>query len=747
MAALGAAMVAALAKGVSAAIDLDVALSEASTLIKGTAEEMALMREEASRLAVQFGTTSTAQVQAYYQAISAGASSVAEATAMMETANLLALGGVTDITTAVDVLTTAVNAYAGTGLTAAQASDILFAGVKEGKTTVGELAAGLGNVVPIAAQLGIGLTEVTAATAALTKGGIKTSVAFTNVKAILSGVLKPTSEAEKLSKALGLEFNSTALKAKGLAGFLADVTEKTAGNQDAMAMLFGSVEALGGVMALGANDGKAFADSLASVSDNAGATQTAADKISGSLSQRLSVALSTVGDWLAKIGTVILTIVVPALEALVGTIGWVIDGFASVIADMGAVFSFFALATKQPAKATQTWTEAVDQQIQAEYDLQSALRDVSGDDRKAAEAAIVSANANIQAAQSAYKRVEAEYAIADALLDRLALEESAAKSANISSNFFGQDVEDMATADRKNAEVYRSEVRKAIEASRLALKGSVVGLDKAIEFGKGGEKIWDPNRKAIEEVVDVLDAAGVAAALLGLKTKKAAGAGSAVKKAFDPLKDLFASLDRQVNDLANSMAQSIGDGFTDMVSGTKTVAEAFRSMAYEIIKKLYEVIVVQQIVGSFGVKGTPDSGIAGFLGSLITGSGGPNFTNVSGGPKLNANGNAFSGGNVIPFASGGVVSSPTVFPMANGGVGLMGEAGPEAIMPLSRGANGKLGVKSSGGGDTFNTYNTFTGGVTQADLGAILPRVVEASKRAVLDARRRGGSYAAGFGG
>jgi phage-related minor tail protein len=58
----------------------------------------------------------------------------------------------------------------------------------------------------------------------------------------------------------------------------------------------------------------------------------------------------------------------------------------------------------------------------------------------------------------------------------------------------------------------------------------------------------------------------------------------------------------------------------------------------------------------------------------------------------NANGNVFIGGNVIPFARGGVVNSPTYFPMSRGNVGLMGEAGPEAIMPLRRGPNGQLGV-------------------------------------------------------
>ncbi|MDO6727236.1 phage tail tape measure protein [Cognatishimia sp. 1_MG-2023] len=60
------------------------------------------------------------------------------------------------------------------------------------------------------------------------------------------------------------------------------------------------------------------------------------------------------------------------------------------------------------------------------------------------------------------------------------------------------------------------------------------------------------------------------------------------------------------------------------------------------------------------------------------------------------NGAAFSQGRVMPFANGGIVSGATAFPM-RGGLGLMGEAGPEAIMPLARGADGKLGVRGGGG--------------------------------------------------
>ncbi|MGB1215865.1 MAG: phage tail tape measure protein, partial [Pikeienuella sp.] len=64
-----------------------------------------------------------------------------------------------------------------------------------------------------------------------------------------------------------------------------------------------------------------------------------------------------------------------------------------------------------------------------------------------------------------------------------------------------------------------------------------------------------------------------------------------------------------------------------------------------------------------------------------------------------ADGNVFSGGRPVhAFANGGVVSGPTFFPMRGNQTGLMGEAGPEAIMPLTRLANGKLGVQSQGGG-------------------------------------------------
>jgi hypothetical protein len=184
---------------------------------------------------------------------------------------------------------------------------------------------------------------------------------------------------------------------------------------------------------------------------------------------------------------------------------------------------------------------------------------------------------------------------------------------------------------------------------------------------------------------------------------------------------------RQRNEaLAQTIAQTMGDGLMSIVDGTKSVEQAFKDMARLIIVELYKVLVVEQMV--LAIK------------NAIRASGYLPFEN----------GSAFSGGNVVPFASGGVVGSPTTFGMSGGRTGLMGEAGPEAIMPLQRGANGKLGVAVNGGesGTTVNQVINISTGVQQTvrnEIRSMMPQIAEASKAAVVDSKRRGGSYGGSF--
>jgi lambda family phage tail tape measure protein len=131
------------------------------------------------------------------------------------------------------------------------------------------------------------------------------------------------------------------------------------------------------------------------------------------------------------------------------------------------------------------------------------------------------------------------------------------------------------------------------------------------------------------------------------------------------LDDMNASMD---NVLLNGI-KGLEDGLSSVLMGTKSVAAGFRDMAISIIGDLMQIAIRAAIIKP-----------------LMTALGLPGF----------ANGGGFMNGMQF-FANGGVVGSPTMFGMAGGRVGVMGEAGPEAIMPLKRTADGRLGVAASGG--------------------------------------------------
>lgn len=79
------------------------------------------------------------------------------------------------------------------------------------------------------------------------------------------------------------------------------------------------------------------------------------------------------------------------------------------------------------------------------------------------------------------------------------------------------------------------------------------------------------------------------------------------------------------------------------------------------------------------------------------------FANLLGGSARNVSGvSGFASGGIKPFAAGGVIGTPSYFPLMDGGVGLAGEAGPEAILPLQRGPDGRLGIVGQGGGNSIH---------------------------------------------
>jgi phage-related minor tail protein len=138
--------------------------------------------------------------------------------------------------------------------------------------------------------------------------------------------------------------------------------------------------------------------------------------------------------------------------------------------------------------------------------------------------------------------------------------------------------------------------------------------------------------------------------------------------------DQLAVSTRNLETGANSFARAMAGAFTQSVSGGKQLDDVLKGLAL----RLSNIALTQALKPVAG-------GLVGGLNQVFTGLfGGGAGSNVTAQPGA------------MPFASGGVIGAPTYFPLATGGLGLAGEAGPEAILPLARGNDGRLGVAAGG---------------------------------------------------
>ena len=188
--------------------------------------------------------------------------------------------------------------------------------------------------------------------------------------------------------------------------------------------------------------------------------------------------------------------------------------------------------------------------------------------------------------------------------------------------------------------------------------------------------------------VDGLDGLGQQAAAL----ERSLGGAEAVAGAFNlelsRMRESMVFTGREVSTLSNGIGRGLRSAFDGLIFDGMKLSDALEGIARTMSDSVYAVAMrpVQNALGG---------AIANGMNALLSGV------------MPFADGGAFSQGRVMPFAKGGVVSSPVSFPM-RGGRGLMGEAGPEAIMPLARGADGRLGVQTSGVSRSVNVVMNVT---------------------------------------
>jgi TP901 family phage tail tape measure protein len=180
----------------------------------------------------------------------------AEALEVLEMSAKASAAGLGETKVIADLVTSAMNAYGKENLSAAEATDILVASVREGKAEADALAGAMGMVLPIASAFGVSFDQVGAAFAGMTRTGTSARVASTQLKAILSAMASPSGEAEKAMSKFNYsaeQFRRT-VREKGLIEALLELKNVTKGNESAMADVFPNIRALmGSLDLLGSN--------------------------------------------------------------------------------------------------------------------------------------------------------------------------------------------------------------------------------------------------------------------------------------------------------------------------------------------------------------------------------------------------------------------------------------------------------------------------------------------------------------
>lgn len=316
-------------------LDFEKSMAEVKTLMPDVSEKaFGKLKDDVLAFSKEMGVATEKAVPALYQAISAG---VPQENVMdfMTVASKAAIGGVTELETAVDGITSVVNAYGAEVMDAQKAADLMFTGVKLGKTTFDELSASLYNVAPLAAATGVSFEEVTAALAALTAQGVPTAQASTQLRAAIQSLTAPTSRQATLIKELGLDFSAAALQQKGLSDAMKEAIEATGGNMEQLRKLLGSVEAVQAVLALGGDQAYKFDDALTQMGESTGAAEKAFDTMADTASYKLNKTINELKVEMTRLGSKALPLVVGSLEKIRPMIIPLIASIGALVAAWG----------------------------------------------------------------------------------------------------------------------------------------------------------------------------------------------------------------------------------------------------------------------------------------------------------------------------------------------------------------------------------------------------------------------------
>lgn len=301
--------------------DFDKNLTKIKALVGATEKDLQDFSSASKRMAKETGLSSKQTSEAMFFIASAGLEG-AEAIAVLEAASKASAAGLGDVAQVADLATSALNAYGSETLSAEAATDVLTAAVREGKLNSEDLASSMGQVLPVASNMGVSFNEVGAAMAAMSRTGTNAAQGATQLNSILSGLLKPTKQAEEALNLMGLSSAGLKqqIKDEGLLSVLETLKTEFDKNSDAAAQVFPNIRALRGVLDLTGKSAETTKEIFNELNNAQGATKKAFEDTADSASFRLTKSLNGVKESFASVGAVLLESLLPIIEKIAGGI-------------------------------------------------------------------------------------------------------------------------------------------------------------------------------------------------------------------------------------------------------------------------------------------------------------------------------------------------------------------------------------------------------------------------------------------
>jgi TP901 family phage tail tape measure protein len=315
-------------------------------------------------ISVALGRDASEIARAAYEAVGSGVAE-AQLREFTEVSAKLATAGRAEVLPTLKVLTTFQNQFGLTLQEVKKAADILFATTKVGVTTIPELASELGDVIPLARGAGLGIETLNAAIAALTKGGLTTSLAATQVKSLATSLLTDIPKTTAALNEVGVSIDAGAFKALSFRDRMVLLATAFKGNEGPLVKAFGRIEGVSAALALGANNAKFFDEALKEINNSAGATDEAFRIMAGTsefaaaqlrqefnkelielttaLLPTLNRVMRDLAEYLKTNGPQIASALQGAVEALVSMGRWVAENGQIVLSFIGASFGLSAI--------------------------------------------------------------------------------------------------------------------------------------------------------------------------------------------------------------------------------------------------------------------------------------------------------------------------------------------------------------------------------------------------------------------